>query len=471
MDKLGEINGELLHRHYSEDTFQEFKQLDKISSLTVITYVSIGSLKSTLKYIYDNFISKSKNTILIFGITGLSNAESEQQFNDFTKQVNELSNDSIVIYLHSRCHIKALCADNLMYLGTQNVSSTANLFVNNANLANQKQWGAVFNYHELIIRVNKSVSELSTNIVNTLIDDTVCCYKFYDKGLHPVDFISIREQYNHNRIIESCEAIQPYILELLDNSQSLFDIEISYDEPDFTPENAEISLQSISLIYDHSNLNSAKSDIEGLLELTIGDGSLSCLSYDESDLEKLISDTEWLIEISESGGLPELLSSTMLEDLEPLLEQLRKIKMPCLFELADDIKEDLFSELRAMISNAFATDVDSFIENNMHDICNHIEGSPGDYLDITYEDNDGNLLDDAAITAIYNGDISTEALIFAAKGKLGSLITAIADLLYGYIKDEMEVQADELKSIVVDLENYREKLLINVTAQSKIKLN
>jgi len=106
----------------------------------------------------------------------------------------------------------------------------------------------------------------------------------------------------------------------------------------------------------------------------------------------------------------------------------------------------------------------------MHDICNHIEGSRGDYLDVTYEDNDGNLLDNAAMTAIYNGDISKEALIFAAKDKLGDLIKAIADLLYGYIKDEMEVQAEELKSIVEDLENHKEHLIINATAQSKIKL-
>lgn len=472
MDIIGEIKGNLYLRHYSQDTFKEFKELKNIDSLEIITYLSVSSLRSTLNFIMENFASKSQKVTIIFGISGLEYEGSEEKFNEFVDDLKKLNNPSLQIYLHSRCHIKAIRADELLYLGTQNVSSTSNMFIENVKKAkNSKKgsWDSVFNYHELVFRVDSASSrEYSSKLIDLLLEDKISSHKIYNGALNSIDFALIKKQFDYNEIIEAHKAIRPYLKELLDTSASLFNLNLNYEEPDFTPENSADSLGLLISISNETDLDSAKDDIEDILELTFGGDDLSQLKYDETDLFELHDGIDFLSQVCDSGGLPEALSNSITGSLEEIQTRIDDLESPSIFSLCQEDKNELFRKIINEIHAAGATDIESFVERNMHDISDYLTGSPGEYFDSLYTDEDGNLIDDAVEIAIRNKDLSKSTLIYAARDKLGDLMRVIANLMYSCIKDEMDTQIAEIESIIEDIEYNKEQLVPNAIAYSKL---
>ncbi|MBU2023891.1 MAG: hypothetical protein KJ609_05255 [Gammaproteobacteria bacterium] len=441
MNHLGNVSVDIYHRHFSEDSLESMKKIDQINSLKIITYVSINSLKSTFSFINENFISKSGEAIIIFGLTGWNSKGSLEELKGIIKNIDGCSNKNINVYIHTRCHIKMLSADENLLLGTQNISQTSCSFSELSEL----RFDYVFSSHELIMKVNDTGQKISNSIIDEITRDQYSCFNIIKDGVEVlVNWNDVFYWYDYKAIKEHVKAISI----AADKVYNLDGIDISEWEVD-VGDCVEIA-QLFQEIYESSTEENAIEKISDFLLLVTGNDS--CL-IDEISIFNVVD------EILKSLEKVTLLNDGVQSYIE-VLEIFTDISI-------SDIDKSDFSffleRVKEVIFNAEAFDKKNLVEFMDFEVVSQIESSLGDYDLSKYLDNDANISSESIQLAIYNDDISLDQRICTLSEHLKETSLKVIEVIleeFKLINNTRIVKAKEMLDLKIGSEAYSSKIMV-----------
>jgi len=426
MKAIGDIEGKLFHRHFSEDTFDEFKKLTKILKLDLVTYVSVNSLLSTFKFISEEFIKKSDEVCVIIGIKGINAEDAEDKLIALKNFISNENKHNLIVYIHSRCHVKAFSADDVLYLGTQNVSKTSNSLKEQL----ERRYTEIYNDHELVIRVNDTNKETTDKIKKQLIEDRYSCHKLYADGVlnNELSIEYIRKWYDYRTIKTHID----YLASLPDGL-SKHNIEVVKPAFELDAKYCTDVSEIIVKIYESNSDSNSRIQLNYFLSKVTGENrfiavDLPCATSFREVLEELENLDSPISSCDEIGDIEELLKEESISDI------------------GSEESVEMFEEIRLLIIDSGAHDIDNLLEHRADEIINKIEGAPGDYNLWDYQDNDGGISADAIERAIIDKKISKNQQLHALHEYLEELVLGIVDITYQYLTPIVEERLERVHS-------------------------
>ncbi|MEZ8108719.1 hypothetical protein ACED56_06505 [Vibrio splendidus] len=416
MKKIGDFSGKVWHRHFTEDSFFNLDRDTK--SVRVITYSPINSFFSTYKFILDKLTSKPEFVTIVFGISDLNTEGAINKIRDQIEKIKIHANNQrfrLDVYLHTRCHVKMFSADDVIYIGSQNIATTSLPL----SELKSRNYNKLFSYHELMVELSDKNQEMSTEILNNVIDDKCNCYKAIFNGKEVnIDFERLCYWNDYRSILTHVNSIES-IKEKVD----YFSCEI--DEYDFISE-IDISVSSEILddiidIYQSRESNELVSKVVDFI-CYLQDFDAYNLIYGKM--------TDLISEVEESMSF-----SQIKENLDDILDLEFK-------DLPKDVLLDIANKIISIIEDNYSSSKEEIVEHNQHDIVNEISANIGNYELWQYSDNDGNISEDAIIEAIYNKDISLESQVFAMRKEIGNIAFSILEVAMEELITEYQDRLD-----------------------------
>ncbi|QET79680.1 hypothetical protein [Aeromonas veronii] len=410
MKHLGKIPVDLFYRHFSQDSLKYIKEVKSIKSLKIITYVPISSFKSTFKFIDENFISKSDEVTIIFGLTGLNYDLSQEQLLEEITSIGKHSNKKLNIYVHTRCHIKMLLADDNLLLGTQNISSTSCSFSELSRL----NYNNVFSNHELIMMIYDKEQKISNSIIDELIKDSLSCFNIIRNGIQsPFDYNEILKGYDYKTILEHMNII--YIA-----ADEIYRLNNKIDTSRWELE-LEDCVKIVELCKEIHDEHDKEYYVEKLSEL------LLLLTGEDSYLrEELNSNFDFVKSLEKI----KLLSDNDI--LNVLINIFTEIKIT---DIDDEYFYGMLTKIKDIIFHASVFDKELLVEHMSHEVINQIEGSLGDYDLSKYIDNDANISRNSIQEAIYNNEISLDRLVYTLAEHIKKTSIDIIEIILSVFKE------------------------------------
>ncbi|SNB59172.1 hypothetical protein SAMN04487880_3450 [Marinobacter sp. es.042] len=424
MKRLSSIKGDLFHRHFGEDTFTEFKSISEISELYIVTYSSIRALESTISFIFRNFVEKSNKATIVVGIKGINHDNATKKFEKAIKFIESLSHPNLTIYLHTRCHIKLISADNLLYLGTQNVSGTSNSFLENS----EKNFTEVFNDHEIIVRIDENGRSTADKIVDELKSDTHSCFCILrNTEIADTSLAEIRHSYSHEIINRHFESIKTHASNFTEIERQI-DTDF-YDPDEEHPQDIINLLSSINLSVSRKQHNK---HLRELLQLAISEEDLDYLFSDyKNSIYSAIDDMrDDAIPISKSVNYQKAILCLEEADIE-------KIDFGASYfnELIDSIKEE--------IHFAGVTDIPTYLEHMRHHIVSQLNSNQGQYDLHKVIDDEGFASFESIEAGILDNEISRADQLDTLRTELSSFVNNIAKMIISALIEFIKIKLDE----------------------------
>ncbi|WP_279488356.1 hypothetical protein [Aeromonas veronii] len=438
MKHLGRISADLFHRHFAQDAFERQKGMASIKSLKIVTYVPISALISTFKFIHENFIIKSDEAIIIFGVTGLNSKDSQEALCKECNEISKLSTKNLNVYIHTRCHIKMLLADNELFLGTQNISSTSCSFSEISHLG----YNNIFSNHELIMKIHDEGQHISNSIINEIMKDELSCFNIIKNGLKtPLDYKIIFELYDSKTIKEYFKIIRLAADEIynlkntIDTSKWELEIEDCVEIVELCEEIHNI----------HTNDCSSIRKLSDFLLLVTGEDrylrkelSLSSSSFNIVELLEKIS---FLSDINSSTHKNEMLNALT----NVLTSVLSEIKVS---DIDGNAFHVMLTKIKDVIFYAGLYDKRHLVEYMSHEVISQIESNIGDYELSRYIDNDANISHDSIQEAIYNDEIPLECQIYTLAEHVKKTSLEITEIILDVFKSITKDRIDNAQQIL-----------------------
>tara|TARA_R110001599_G_scaffold343413_1_gene565985 strand:- start:183 stop:1643 length:1461 start_codon:yes stop_codon:yes gene_type:complete len=464
MKSLGNIEGELLHRHFNDDTFEEFKLINQIQNLVVITYHPLNSLINLMAFLKKNFMNKSQNITLIFGLSNIPKAEATSDYDVTTKlkcekafdnfliylaNLNLAKHQNLKIYLHTRCHIKALCADDMLYLGTQNVADTSNSFMENSR--NYSYAPQIFNNHELILRIKKSAIVTITKIGEQLLKDEFSNLLIYSNGkVNPkLNFNDIISSYDKQIILEELKTIKTEIIQLKALSNEIIYSSSILEKVEIETQQGNYALELIIQIYEGSSLDYIESVIEDLLRTTTGECNFQFC--EQISFRQIVDKLNLLSSLDTEVHVCCEFMDEISSNIDDVLEC---IEEPQIDNLSEEVKEDITEQIKKIIEDSNAYNFKAFFDHHRDTLENYLLLSPGESSNEYYVDDDEeeknctlSIIPIHEMTTNKKLDVLTNELNYLAKEILSVIYNSLepqADEIINRVKNEIENIADNL---------------------------
>lgn len=220
MENLGFVNGELIHRYFGEDSFKDLREKKSFSDVVVITYVDVKAAKSNLEYILKQFDGKTGDLTILLGVSWFKKKDNKSNtykiepysISKYTKLIEYISTLAISkeyefsklnVHFNTRCHIKALYADEITYIGSQNVASTSEPFSENKHFEN------LFNNHELLVRLDDPSGQKAKALLTEILKDDIHSNTVISDGI----FIGAPtlEELDQNKSVNHIETVHDLI--------------------------------------------------------------------------------------------------------------------------------------------------------------------------------------------------------------------------------------------------------------------
>lgn len=433
MKHLGKISVDLFYRHFSQDSLNSIKEITKINSLKVITYTPISAFKSTFKFINDNFVTKSNEATIIFGLTGLNSDVSPERLQNEIIDICNSSNKNLNIYVHTRCHIKMLSADEELLLGTQNISSTSSSFYELSKL----NYNKIFSNHELIIKIHDKENSISDSIIDEALKDNYSCFNIIKDGISkPLNYKKILYLYDYKTILEHMDIII-LAADEISHLNSKIDTSKWYLE-------IEDCVEIVDLCQEIHNGHSKEHYILTLSKfLTLVVGEDTYLRDELNISPSIFNLMESLEKIPLLSGRDASINN---HDISSILANI--FTEITISDINDECFHNMLNKIKDIIFYASLFDKEHLIEHMNYEVISQIEGSLGNYDLSKYVDNDANISRESIQEAIYNNDISLERQIYTLSEHVKQ--TSI---------DISEVILDEFKSITKNRINKAKEIL------------
>lgn len=453
MKFLKKTEAHIYHRHFSEDSFYEIKQLETVATLKIATYGPSGSLFSTIKFIIDELASKKTDIEIVYGIADFGKPEAKEKIKTNLDKLLKDKIENIRIFLHSRSHVKAIYADGSLYLGSQNVASTSK----SLSELTKRSFDELFSRHEIILKVNDPEGALSNQILTDLQRDRFCCLPLDNSlELNENDFHTLEYWHDHTELIEHVKLIKNTI-------ESYSDLTPSYDFSNEL-EIGELNeiIESLGEIFHEGSSDKSKEIINRLIKIVYGDSLLEASS--EKKLCEFSEVLDLVSEIAESK--PTQFDLDELEIVKDLIEPVD------VFSLNDDDFEDIISDISNVISNAFATNKKSFLEKWEHEIVDYIASNPGDFDLSDYPIGDDSRVSDKDISnAISREFISLDTQINFLTPQINELASdtlgRIVSALHALYESKLIEAHEAVESIINLIEKDVDRFLLDHEAKLK----
>jgi len=429
MKTLSTIKGDLLHRHFGEDTFAEFKSISTISDLYIVTYSSMRTLRSTISFIFENFAEKSAKATIVIGIKGI-NDDAAIIFKRAINFLGSLNHSHLTIYLHTRCHIKLIAADNLLYLGTQNISGTSNSFIENS----EKNFKEVFNDHEIIIRIDEDGRSTAGKIIGELTSDTHSCFRVLRRGdIATISLEKIRNSYMQETIKRHFESIKIHASNFIEIERH-----IDSDYYDFDEEHSKDIIKLLSSISLSVSRDQHDKKLRELLKLAISEEDLNYLFYDYKDsIYSAIRDMQKdEVPITQSINYQEAISCLKETDIDRL-----DFGLPYFNELITSIKDE--------IHFAGATDIPTYLEHMRHHVVSQLNSNQGQYDLNRVIDDEGFASFESIEAGICNNEISQSDQLDTLRKELSFFVNNIAKQIVSALIEFIKLKLDEAYNAIL----------------------
>ena len=354
--------------------------------------------------------------------------------------------EDINIYIHSRCHIKAVYADNETYFGSQNFAKTARSFNENKNYSN------LLNYHELVIKVEDNNGEQVKSLLDEIINDKLNCELILSS--EKIEFTGSLQELDARRTVE---AIKNEMKRLSDLKSQFNDISSIINEFELAEiEFVEIlnfdQYSLISLFEKVSNSNSYKEAISPLEKIfAIYTGEYSFQSPLDTD-EKCIVIKDSLDDFSSIlEGLADQINSNLFDlitnKLQIVIDDFNEFELPEISNVS--VFDECYEPIIEVLSNSDVYDLSHFNDTYLDEMNNAAQGSPGD-VSFEFLDNDGNLTSFLSVENLPSS--ATDEVHYEVSSEVGGrVIELLYNIIQEYFSDWHENIIDNLQQIEVYL--------------------
>lgn len=360
MKHLANVQAQIFHRHFSEDSFDEIKRMKNIKMLKVVTYGAANSLYSTIKFIFEELASKGTEIEILYGVANFDSDQTENQIRNNLRWISQSKFKDIRLHLHSRSHIKAVSADGKLFLGSQNIATTSKNLLDISSLEPDE----LYSNHEIIIKMEDNDNYMMSSIFDNLTDDKFC-YVFFDGNscVDDIELGNLRYWYDYNEILNYIKDFNDVI------GQYDSFIHTTGVSSEIEVEELHSILEVLENIFEASSTNSFIKLVNDLIDIRYSESYLDDSTLDKlSSLKEIVDD---IIELNENS--PAKFKSDSLDKIEELIQP------PDLNSIDEDELDDIIDKVRSAISYGFATDKKSFLEHWEFEIVDYINSNPGDF--------------------------------------------------------------------------------------------
>ena len=451
---LGKIEGELFHRHFGESTFKELLKKEYLDEVLIITYISVSSAMYNLKHIVETFTGKTNKLTIMLGISWVKtknkSTEEEELSDDLLKKyglllcyIKSLGNsktkenlfNDLTIHINSRCHIKAVYADNETYFGSQNFAKTSRSFTENKHYPN------LLNYHELVVRIHDKNGNQVKSLLKEILKDNLHNELVLSSGKF-VRSITLQD-------LDARKSVK-YITEEIDR---LNDLKSKFD--DISKIIEEHELPEIEIVQlEKQDYESLISLFEKVAESASYQGALDPLKkilatftgeYDfisPTETDDILLDIKDRLEnfLSLLEDLADQINIDLFYDIsseiEKVIESFDLFRLPKISDVL--LFEEHYEPITEVLINADVNNLSAFNNTYLDEMNNLAQGSPGE-VSSEFLDNDGNLVSSLAV----------ENLPGSAIGEVHNSLSdqigrEIIELLYTPIKEHFSYWHDDL---------------------------
>ena len=468
MKSLGRVEGELFHRHFGEDTFKEILTKGFLEEVVVITYVGIKSAASNIQYIIDRFDGKTNKLTIVLGIswfrfknTSTDKFELPKNINNdyevLMKKLKELGDSEnnnysfkeLTIYINSRCHIKAVYADNETYYGSQNFSKTSRSFTDN------KTYPEVYNYHELVIRVQDKNGNQVKNLLKEIVNDKQHNELALSSGkfVCNVTFQNLDNRKSIKAINKELVRFKNLKLDFDKINESIKDYKLpKFEVLQLDKQDEESLISLFEKVVNSESYENAVEYLKAILETFTGeDHFISPIDNDEKlvDLKDRLEVALSLIndlKVQESSDLFSHISSPIQDAIKSF-----DVSLP-LYISNVPLFEECYDPIIKVITDADADSLTGFNESYRDQINNEVLANPGD-VSFEYVDNDGNP----------NENLVFESFPDSAVGEVHARLsdeigTDVVELLYEPIKEHFSTWHSDLSDNLSHIKDFFEHI-------------
>ncbi|CRM50585.1 hypothetical protein [Pseudomonas sp. 58 R 12] len=387
MKKLGSIVGDLYHKHYIEDAFATYKATPGLKDVLIVTYCNYLDVVSALKFLNDHVFPNGERHRVIIGLGGIGDGRGLKvdRFKSELTTLIERIPVNVELNIHAACHVKMLSYGSLTTIGSQNLSS--------ASLSLSTRTHAKYKYHEAQIEF-KDPDQLHAK---KLFQEILCDSSMYAK---------ISSESNAGAVADfiikgaKAEGVSQKIQLATDLSELLNESIAIPSSLKVEPsvENNLYFIQALIKFYHAKDVGSHH--VDNLYRTIYTDGG----DYPAGE-----EFTDYVFEISQ---LVELVDQVALPQKQAVLNIFRAVYSSRLGFAEEEDFESFVEELRTVVENHYATDMNELIDKHQHDLVQHIIENPDCTQVIEFCRTDEGVLAEQCIhQALLDGDIDVDGYL------------------------------------------------------------